>query len=281
MLQVQSATRAMVPEIAALMAQNFGRDENLFARLIAVDWGFGFDEIGKVLCDGPKIVGFFGLHHSLSRIRGKEYRITAMHGVAVDKAYRGRGTQMMTQHAVNIPGANYIAWTANAVMDKFYRRNGFHTQNPDACIVLPGTSPASLLAWPFLRRVNVAAFEAEIDPRVGRIFADHRGGLFSEHLFLAFGKPLGLIIRRTYIDRKHPVAELAYVNDATLLRRVFEPVRLIIHRRTRTVAMKVNPAEIGFVPALSRKVPGQYIYKSDTLGPGDFNLLYGELMFLG
>jgi GNAT superfamily N-acetyltransferase len=279
-MEAVTARRAMIPEISALMATHFKENAAFFARLVNLDWGFGIDEIGSVLVADGRIVGYFGLHHSRRMVRGQERAFRAMFGVVVDPAFRGRGTSMMTEHALGDPGGNYVAWTANAAMDRRYRRLGFEAQNPEAVLVWPGSSVLTLPAAPFLRRVSPEAFAAAADAATAKVFADHRGGVLREHLFLAFGRPLGLITRRIYHEKRHPVSELCFVNDPELLRRVFEPVRLRVHLRDRTVAMWLNPAEIGFRPAFAQPAPGQYLYRSPDLGPGDFRALYGELLIL-
>lgn len=281
MVEVRSVGRAEAPEAAALMARHFGEDQAFFTRMLGLGWDFGFDEIGKGLFDGERLVGFFGLHHSRRTVRGQEWRFTGMHGVVVDPGYRGRGTNLLTEHALDDPDGNFIAWTANPAMDKRYRRAGFEPQDPDACLLWPGSTVLTLASTPFLRTSNSAEFDSAVDAATARIFRDHRGTRLREHLFRAFGRPLGLLTRRTYHERRFPVTELAFVNDPQLLRRVFEPVRLQLHRRERTVAMRINPLELGFTPPFARRVGGSYLYRSRHLGPGDFRALYGELLILG
>lgn len=283
-MEAVSARRAMIPEIIPLMATYFKENEAFFTRMVQLDvergWGFGRDTIGSVLVDGGRIVGFYGLHHSRRPVRGVGRDFLAMFGAVVDPAYRGRGTDMLVEHALGDREANYIAWTANPSMDRRYRRLGFLPQNDGAVLVWPGSTAWTLAAAPFLRRVAPEAFAAAADAATAKIFADHRGGVLREHLFLAFGRPLGLITRRIYHEKRHPVSELCFVNDPELLRRVFEPVRLRVHRRDRTVAMWLNPAETGFRPPFARPAPGQYLYRSPDLGPGEFRALYGELLIL-
>ena len=271
----------MIPDIAALMAHHFQEDVPFFERILSLDWKFGFEEVGKALLDGARLVGFFGLHHSLRLIRGDVYRISAMHGVVVERAYRRRGTDLLTEAALSDPEGNYIAWTANSAMDKRYRRAGFRVQNADARLIWPGSTAQSLWTFPFLRASDQASFARAVDPSLAKLYEDHCGTRLNEHFFFAFGRPLGLITRRAYHKRKFPISEIAYVNDAALLRKVFEPVRLVIHRRERTVALKINPPELGFAPRFASPIPGTYLYKSAKLGPGDFNLLYGEILILG
>jgi GNAT superfamily N-acetyltransferase len=279
-LEVATARRSMIPEIARLMDAHFKEDAAFFTRLVGLHWDFGYDEIGSVLTDAGRIVGFFGLHHSRRTVGGTERRFRAMFGVVVDPDYRGRGTSMMTEHALADPDGNYIAWTANPAMDRRYRKMGFQPQNEGAVLVWPGSTALSLAAAPFLRAATPEAFAQAAGPAEAKIFADHRGGLLREHLFTAFGRPLGLITRRIYHRKRHPVSELCHVNDPALLRRVFEPVRLRVHRRERTVALWMNPAETGFRPALAQPAGGAYLYRARDLGPGDFRALYGELLIL-
>ena len=280
-MEVRSVGRAMAPEVSALMTRHFGLDEAFFRRMLDLGWGFGFDEIGKGLFDGGRLVGFFGLHHSRRAVRGREWRFTGMHGVVVDPEYRGAGTNLLTEHALADPEGNYIAWTANPAMDRRYRRAGFLPQDSEACLLWPGSAVATLAATPFLRSCSEAEFDGAVDAPTARIFRDHRETRFRQHLFRAFGRPLGLLTRRTYHERRFPVTELVFVNDPALLRRVFEPVRLRLHRRERTVALRLNPPELGFKPFLAQRVGGTYLYRSRHLGPGDFNPLYGELLVLG
>jgi GNAT superfamily N-acetyltransferase len=282
-VNVVRATHAMAGDIVPFLAQIFGGGQELWQQVIGLEWGFGEDEIGYAMVDGARIVGFFGLHHSVRTIRGRTLQISAMHSVAVHPDYRGGGTSALVEAALRDTDRHYVAWTANPAMMKRYLKAGFRAQNSERCIVFPGASLRTLATWPWLRSMSRAAFDAEVDDETRRIFRDHRGGKrMREHLFRAFGEPLGLIIRRAYDDqRRYPVSEIAFVNNPALLRRCFEPIRLTIHRRERTIAFQINPPELGFRPARAKPSPGVQIFRSPFLTAGDFNQLYGELLVVG
>jgi len=70
-LDAVTARRSMIPEIARLMDAHFKEDAAFFTRLVGLHWDFGYDEIGSVLTDDGRIVGYFGLHHSCRMVRGK------------------------------------------------------------------------------------------------------------------------------------------------------------------------------------------------------------------
>lgn len=236
-------------------------------------------DLGWMMEAGGRPVGFFGLVYKTRCWEGRAERFANIWGYCCLPDFRKDGAhKRLVREAVADPGLNYTGLTCTQRAFDIYRGLGFGWIDEQRVYSFPGTHPHTLLPWP--RRIGVDRFEALADPGTAALFREHRGHVLREFLFELGGRPLGLVCRRDYHQKRYPVLTVLHVSDKALFRRHFEAVKLACLREGRAAALSLVPHQVGFRPALSVPVPGLQVYKSTHLPREAFDALYSELLYL-
>jgi hypothetical protein len=175
-------------------------------------------------------------------------------------------------------GFHFLDLSPTTTVAALNRRLGFEYLD-DRAVILPA------LPWPW-RAASISSDPAVIQQALSgeelRLYNDHRNAPAADHVVLRDRGDVCYVVLRLVTRRRLPVAIVVHASRPDVLRRMIHSFVGFALLRYRVVAVV---AELRW---LDGKVPGGSIrrrlrpkmFRSPTLGPGDIDYFYSELLYL-
>ena len=263
--------------LAAHMRPPVPRDR--FRNLFTYPWMEEKPNLGFVLEDEGKLVGFISTIYADRDIRGRRERFCNLSSWCVLPEYRNQSLSLLS--AVHRQGDLVLTnLTSRPAVQKISLGMRYALLDTYKLFAFPGAHFWTLFRFPWPEvRTSVAEIEPRLNPEQRQFLRDHTA-TECRHLWLGRGGRYCYIIWIRRVKQRVPFCELLYVSDPTLLRDHFELVKCLILMKGIGVALAVDERLLG------ERLPLMYPYKRVTLfkasraGRMDVDNLYSELALL-
>jgi hypothetical protein len=231
-----------------------------------------------MLRNGERIVGVQLAFYSERRVAGRVERFCSLGAWCVLPEFRFHSIRLVTAVLAE-DGHHFTSFTAvertRTILDRF----GFRPLDTSAALI-PN------LPWPALPgRTRISADPDVIESTLAgaelELYRDHASALAVHHLVLIRGQDSCYVMFRKSRYKKNMLlyAALLYVSNPDLLHRALIPLTRHLLLRHRLVVTLGELRIIGHQPRLSFKLnAGTKMYRSASLGPGQIDNLYSELV---
>ena len=248
-----------------------------FRRSFMAHHSEGRPNSGVMLVDGDDVVGVYLAYYSDRMIRGQVQRMCNLGSWCVLPKYRGHSLKM-AKAILTQDGFHFLDLSPTTTVAALNRRLGFEYLD-DRAVILPA------LPWPW-RAASISSDPAVIQQALSgeelRLYNDHRNAPAADHVVLRDRGDVCYVVLRLVTRRRLPVAIVVHASRPDVLRRMIHPFVGFALLRYRVVAVV---AELRW---LDGKIPGGSIrrrlrpkmFRSPTLGPGDIDYFYSELLYL-
>jgi acetoacetyl-CoA synthetase len=289
-VEIRRATSEDIERICRFLEPAFAGTSVAFWRgVLAYSWLPPSEktDYGEVLIADGKVAGFFGAMYSDRQVRGRRERFCNVFAWYVHPEHR-RHSIALVASLVRRPGVTFVNVTPADHVVPIFRRLGFTLTDTERVICRPfsrrlltrGGGRVSVLPHD---RVTRDALE----PAEFAIFQDHYGRTVRRTVFEAGGERCLIVSKRMYWSGvRYPRTDLYYVSNREFFERHFEQAVLRLLWSDKTVALHADPSLLGFVPRGSTRIaatalyPSATLFKSATVGAGDVDRLYSELVIL-
>jgi acetoacetyl-CoA synthetase len=259
-------------------------------RLFEYAWIDGKPNLGFVVADGDRIVGFLGCVYSRRWVNGKAALVCNLTSWFVRPDYRGWGAPLLAA-AVRDDNVSYIALTPAPVAHRILRRIGFASINRSRMVFPPLFHISTLL-----RHGPAITFDPErivhfLNTQQRRIFDDHSpyGCL---HAVLSEGGEFCYLVAKRRVSARAPLgrafpiaihfpySELLYCSAPDIVARHMERTKLAILYRQRTAALVAEQHIFPKSSLAGIALDGHCLYRSSVFDLRKFDHLYSELVLL-
>ncbi len=232
---------------------------------------------GVMLVDGDDVVGVYLAYYSDRMVRGQVQRMCNLGSWFVLPKYR-RHSVRMAKAILTQDGFHFLDLSPSEAVAALNERFGFDYLDNRA-VVLPA------LPWPWsAARIssNPAVIQQALSGEELQLYNDHRDAPAARHVVLRNRGAVCYVVLRIVKRKKLPVAIVVHASRPEMLRRMIHPFVWFALLRHRVVAVVVE------LRWLDGRVPGGSIqvrlrpkmFRSPTLGPGDIDYFYSELLYL-
>ena len=286
MTHVEEATVEMFDDIYPLLQElnNDGMTRDRWKRMFEYSWK---SQIGNVLVDRDRIVGFIGTLFSRRIIDGREAALCNLSSWIVKDEYRSESLRLLLP-LLKRKDHTFTNLTLNPRVAEIMKRLGFKDLDTNVKLLFPvpafsGNSRKE--------RPTIVSDEAEIikalDSKDLRIFADHSQYGCGHVVIREGGDYCYMVFTRKYRGKsfhKVPYAHLHYISSRRLFLKHLNRIKLNFLMEHKCCFLMVEERLVGTQPLpFSRvhtlKVPK--MYKSHLLTSEQVDNLYTELIVLG
>jgi acetoacetyl-CoA synthetase len=291
---VRPAARADIPAVCDLLHEaslsgafgSVGRET--WRRLFDYEWLEEKPDLGYVLMNQGKIVGFLGTIYALREIDGKEGVFCNYTSWYVRPEYRGSGIALL-RAAMRDNGVTYTSFTPSALTRQTFEMLEFSLVG-NRRFVLPPCWNAETLRHPRPEiSLNTETIRYALDKRLRRIFDDHAPHCLQ--LLVRDGSQKALVVvkrRRMSVPglsrilpsrARIPYSEILYCSDPSVFTRHLERIKLAILRRQKTAFLVADSRLFERKPR-GLAIQDHTLFRSPVFQSGDLDKLYSELVLL-
>lgn len=249
-----------------------------FRRLFDYPWLPGKPNLGFVLEDDGRIVGFLSTIYSEREIRGTVQRFCNLSSWFVLPEYRNQSLSLLA--AVHRQrDLVFTNLTSRPTVQNISRAMRYELLDTYKLFAFPGTHLWTLLRTPPSLLSDPDRIEPLLTEPHRKFLRDHRGTK-CRHLLVRRGDRYCYIIWTRRVKKLVPFCDVLFVSDPALLREHFELVKLAICVRGQALAMAIDERLLGarlpFVYPYERPA----LFKGSRVDRGDIDNLYSELALL-
>jgi hypothetical protein len=270
-------TDADVAAVADFLHANFNDRIPWALSCSAVPWKVEAPNYGFMLRDGQRVVGALLALYSERLVAGRVERFCNIGAWYVLPGYRSRSISLLTALLAQ-EGYHFTVLTPDEGPQEILAWLRFRFLDTSAALV-PN------LPWPTLPgRTRISADPDVIERTLARteleLYHDHAQALAAHHLVLIRGQDSCYIMYREFRYKDVPVfAVVLHVSNPDLFHRAVIPLTRYLLVRHRLVATLAELRIIEHKPHLSFKLSyWPKMYRSASLGPGQIDYLYSELV---
>lgn len=253
--------------------------KQMWMPLFRDNWGFGNDQLGYVLEDNGKIVGYAGTIVSRREINGKLENFCNGTSWAVLPEYRSESLNLIFP-LLELKDYTILNLTPNEVAYKLYSKLNFKHLESTLLVFPQIPNPFKLLSG--CRVVtDTARLERELNKDDLKVYQDFK--IFKKTRFIGLqtrkNGPLSCIMLKKIWIRGLPFASIQYIGDLGHFLSCIDAVKLWCAWNLCTVALLMEKrfAKGKKLPfCLHWKMKRPSLYRSNSLAPEDIDLLYTE-----
>jgi hypothetical protein len=281
MTDLGPATEADIEPICEFLAAHMGRGMSAeqYRPLFTYPWLERKPNLGFLLTDGGRIVGFLGTVYADRIIRDRPERLCNLSSWCVLPEYRNHSLTLL--YAV-CRGADQTVTclSPTPAVQKVLTALRFERLDTYKLFTVPLAQPAGLLRFP-RPRLSLAPEDIarRLNPSHGDLLRDH-AGTGCGHLLLEAGDRYCYVIWKRRVKFSVAFSEILYVSDQDLLLRHFELAKLRMLWRDRTLLLAVDKRLLGRRPPVAFPYRRVTLFKSARLKRADLDNLYSELALL-
>jgi hypothetical protein len=252
--------------------------EDSLARHFSVPWQNN-NSPGLVLAQGQEIVGFMATLTHSRQVQGQLQTICNLASWYVSAAYR-RHSLSLLREAVRRRDVTYTAISPIARVARISKHFGFQQLETHRRVIYPTLNFRPLRPRP---EITVGDVSSLLSPDQLKIFHDHHE--FScEHAVLEHNGRQCYIVLVRKPRRFFSSARIDYLSDRSLFGSCICHIAGQLCRKLGVTSVSVHDRFLGDtnVPFSKRrplKVP--YMFRSNSLSPGDIDSLYSECVVMG
>jgi acetoacetyl-CoA synthetase len=279
--RVRPVTRADVDFIAKFLEDNMGRGipASEYRRIFDYPWKKDDSQLGFVLIDGERIVGFLGALYAEREINGRKELFCNPSNWCVLKEYRHSSLALFLK-ITSCGDCTVTELSPIESVETLCRQLKYQTLDTFKLFSVPMGHAWTLFRFPRPKVItDLRAIAGLLPPLERKIFDDHQGTKCG-YLLLREGAESCFVVWSRRVRKGLPFSEILYRSNAQLLRKHFETVKLAIMRHDLTFLVAIDERLIG------ERLPGMLPYrrvsmfKSKRLTPADIDNLYSELTVL-
>lgn len=281
MVEVRPATEAELEAICEFLATHMDPSipRERFRRLFTYPWMKAKPDLGFVLVDDGRLVGYISTIYADRVIRGRRERFCNLSSWCVLPGCRNHSLRLLSA-AHRDQDQTFTNLTARPVVRRVMAALRYQVLDTYKLFTVPLAQAASLLHFPRPRlSVDPAEIARSLNPSDLALLRDHEKTACG-HLLLEVGGRYCYVVWNRRVKHSVPFSEILYVSDAGLLRRHFERVKLRILWRDRTLLLAIDGRLLGRRPWLVLPYKRVTMFQSRRLQREDIDNLYSELVLL-
>ncbi len=278
--RVRPAVRDDIPAILPLIERHFGTriDRAAWQRLFDYGWGEK-PNLGWVLDQNGRIVGFLGAIHAEREIDGRPERFCNLTTMCVDPDHRAMAP-FLVMAAARLPGCTVTDLSPRLSVRHLLEKAGFTPLDPARLIIPPLLNAASLVHGRPAITCDAGRIRPALDPPLRRILDDHLPYGCLPVLLQRDGRHCLLLAKRRTLRRVVPLSEILFASAPDVLTRCIDAVAWTLAARQRTLAVSADSRLFGTAPPRGIRLTGVAMVRSLRLQPGRIDNLYSELVLL-
>src|SRR5919201_51494 len=279
-IQVRPIMDGDVPMVAEFLHAHLNErvQPDDWARALQVPWSVERPNAGFMLLDGDAVVGVHLAFYSQRTIDDRLERFCNLGAWCVLPKYRFHGLRLLKALLAQ-DGYHFTDLSPSGNVLAINEGLGFLYLDTSTALV-PN------LPWPSIPgrdkiSADPAVLEATLSGGELDLYRDHAAAPAARHLLLTRGDEHCYVIFRK--DRRKGVplfASLLYVGNPALLRRMVRPLsrHLLLRHGAAATLIERSVFEHRPRPSFEVRSPRRKMFRSPTLGPGQLDYLYSELV---
>lgn len=289
MTHVEEATVAMFDDIYPLLQElnNPELTRDKWKRIFEYRWKSPDEQVGNVLVDKGRVVGFIGTMFSRRVIDGQEAALCNLSSWIVKDEYRSEGMRLLLP-LLRLKDHTFTNLTLNVRVAEIMRRLGFKDLDTNVKLLFPvpwfssvpeGDKPSIVSDLAQIKKVLASADQ--------RILADHSQYGCGHIVIREDGDYCYVLFTRKYRGESYykvPYAHLHYISNRKLFLKYLNRIKLNFLTEHKCFFLMVEERLIGKQPIPFSKVHTLKVpkmYKSQRLTSAQVDNLYTELVVLG
>jgi hypothetical protein len=280
MVAVAPITDAEVRRVGEFLHEHLNTrvSANRWADAVAVPWEVDKPNAGFMLLDGDEVVGVQLAFYSARIIDGQPEHFCNLGAWCVLPAYRIHGPRLL-RSVLRQEGYHFTDLSPSGNVIGINERLSFRFLDTKTALV-PN------LPWPtWPRRARISAdpelIERTLTGRDLELYRDHAATGAARHLVLIRGDEWCYVVFRKDRRKKLPLfASVLHVGNPRLFRALARPLarHLLIHHGALATLAEERIVGCRPRPSLLLSSPRRKMFRSASLGPGQIDDLYSELV---
>jgi hypothetical protein len=265
------------------LLQDFGISrltKDHWLRLFTKNWDSAEAHCGYLLEQGGEVKGFLGLLFSERTIKGRLEKFCNLTSWMVKQESRPHSLQLLLE-ALKLRDCTFTNFTPSTGVASILKKLGFIELQSSEQILLP-VPGFSYQRTSYRCLVDLGEIQERLSEADRKIFTDHRD-LDCRHVLISDGEKYCYLILKTRSYKRLPFARVHYLSNPELFASSIDALRTNLCWRLKVAGLMVENRYVGGRAfSYSRNYPQQCpaFFKSDSVGPGDIDTLYSEMILL-